>query len=84
MRLHTLNTTFQATKIIGATGEDLASGTIKIYNDIEKILVKYQDVMSSTEKTSQFIAMTSESDLLYASKIAQILGEAKYKIENLT
>ncbi|MEA2090945.1 MAG: hypothetical protein U9O83_01105 [Campylobacterota bacterium] len=83
MRLQTLNKTFQDTKVIGATGEYLASETIKIYDEISDILVKYQDVMSSEVKQAQFIAMASEDDLLYASQVAMILREAKAKIEAL-
>ncbi|NOQ31807.1 MAG: hypothetical protein GQ570_11855 [Helicobacteraceae bacterium] len=83
MRLETLNSTFQETKIIGATGEYLASETIKIYNDISKILIEYQTVMNSETKTSQFIEMASAEDLQYAATVAMILGEAKAKIDSL-
>jgi hypothetical protein len=83
MKLETLNQTFQETKIIGATGEKLASGTIKIYRDIENILIEYQEVMGSNIKIEQFISMASQEDLEYASKVAMILGEAKAKIDGL-
>lgn len=80
-KLRDMNSKFQAVKIIASTGEKLASETIKIALDIEKLLNNYKEVMSSDVKMNEFKSLASEEEIAYTLKIAQILGESLAKIK---
>ncbi len=82
-KLDNLHAQFQAVRVIGSTGEKLASGTIAVIKSIDDILAGYNEVMQSQEKTDQFIEMAGVSGLEYAGTVALILTEARAKIEAL-
>ena len=82
-KLEDYNSKFQATKAVGVAGENLTSGVLKLKKDIDALLIGFTDVSESEVNTTAMIGTIGEDGMLYAQTVAQILGEAKAKIEAL-
>ncbi len=82
-KLEELERSFADTENDGVIGKRLAIKTISILKNIDNLIADFTEIQKDPELLARLADAAGGNQMQYSGHVAQILGKAKYDIEQL-